>query len=344
MRSTTLLDNLNSDLLASFSALLPKGSAQRVLVYVESDDDIAFWRSILIPFEVHGISFEIHSPIKNALEKGKNQALKKGQEILNMNTGTHLIVCVDSDYDYLLQNTTETSSKINNSEYIFQTYSYSIENLQCYGGSIHSVCVQSTKNDNKIIDYEELIKLYSNIIYKLFLWSVYFSLKQDTTVFPLSEFCKTIKIIGKADIKEQFKTVLEALKNRVDKKVQELEYRLPNEKSRVEALSEQLRPLGVNENNTYLFAQGHTIKDNVMLLFLKPIIKYLTDEKFEQIRSKAKHQKERDNQINSYKKQIILVDDALSCNTEFKSCFIYQKIEKDLDVYIQRLKELHFIS
>lgn len=43
MPSTTLLDNLNSDFIAAFSSLQPKGSNQRVLVYVESDEDIAFW-------------------------------------------------------------------------------------------------------------------------------------------------------------------------------------------------------------------------------------------------------------------------------------------------------------
>jgi hypothetical protein len=45
--SSTLLENLNSDFLNAFSALLPKSAAQRVLVYVESDDDIAFWRNVL---------------------------------------------------------------------------------------------------------------------------------------------------------------------------------------------------------------------------------------------------------------------------------------------------------
>ncbi len=72
MQPTSLLDNLNSDLLAALTALLPKGSAQRVLVYVESHDDISFWRGILSPFEKKGVNFDIQLPSQNTLQKGKN--------------------------------------------------------------------------------------------------------------------------------------------------------------------------------------------------------------------------------------------------------------------------------
>ena len=76
MQPTTLLENENSDLLAAFSALLPKDSPQRVLVYMESDNDISFWRGILTPFEKHGLSFDIHLPVQTNLEKGKSAVSK----------------------------------------------------------------------------------------------------------------------------------------------------------------------------------------------------------------------------------------------------------------------------
>ena len=76
MQPTSLLDNLNSDLLAALTALLPKGSAQRVLVYVESHDDISFWRSILSPFERQGVNFDIQLPSHNTLQKGKTAVLE----------------------------------------------------------------------------------------------------------------------------------------------------------------------------------------------------------------------------------------------------------------------------
>lgn len=339
MQPTTLLDNLNSDWSAALSALLPKSAPQRVLVYVESDDDIAFWRNILDQFETDKIDFEILLPIKNALEKGKTAALEKSQEILNMGVGTHLIICVDSDYDYLLQDTTELSQKINNSDFIFQTYAYSIENLLCWSESLHSLCVQSTQHDSKILNLEKLIKLYSQIIYKLFLWSIHFRIKQDFSSFTLSNFCDTVKVLDKADVLEQFQTALQGLDNRVKIKLSELEHQFPNDIVTVEALSEKLKDFGLNQDNTYLFAQGHLIKDNVTLMFLKPICLHLQREKENQIKTNAKHNTQLTDQMRQYHKQIIPIDTVLNSNTEYKSCFLYSKIHKDLDKYIQNLKK-----
>jgi hypothetical protein len=311
-----------------------------VLVYVESDEDIAFWRSILNQFEVQGICFDVQLPSRTGLEKGKKVALERSQDLLSIPVGTHLIICVDSDYDFLLQDRTETSRKINNSDFIFQTYAYSIENLQCYSGSLQTICSQATKNDNRIIDFEELTKLYSKIICDLFIWSVCFSFKHDTTSFPLHEFCETIKVTGKADVTENFATALSELKTRVDEKIKVLQNNFPDEIINVEVLKVGLSNLGVTEDNIYLFAQGHTIKDNVILIFLNPIFRQLKDEKFQQIKLSARTRVELKNQINHYKKQIIPVESVLYSNTEFKSCFLYQKIYDDLEKYVQTIKSL----
>ena len=79
-------------------------------------------------------------------------SLAKGKKMVLMNTlntaelGRSLIACVDSDYDFLLQGATNTSRKINRSRYIFQTYTYAIENYHCFAESLHEVCVQVRLN------------------------------------------------------------------------------------------------------------------------------------------------------------------------------------------------------
>ncbi|TAE67145.1 MAG: DUF4435 domain-containing protein [Bacteroidetes bacterium] len=336
MQPTTLLDNLNSELLAAFSALLPKGSPQRVLVYVESDDDISFWRGILTPFEKKGIHFEINLPIRNNAEKkGKVAVL----EFAN-NVGNNLILCVDSDYDYLLQGVTPTSVLINENKFIFQTYAYSIENLLCYANSLHNICTQATKNDTRIIDLEELIKLYSKIVYQLFLWSIYFAKKGDTNSFTITNFCDTIKILEKPVISEQFSTTLQALKNRVDEKIKQLEDSFSNDRLHVKALEENLKLLGIEQTNTYLFVQGHTIKENVVLMFLKQVFDDLKYKKENQIKTNAKHKTELKNQLDYYKNQIIPIELVLNNNTEYKSCFLYKKIHQDLERYVSNLESI----
>ena len=263
MQPTSLLDNLNSDLLAALTALLPKGSAQRVLVYVESHDDISFWRSILSPFERQGVNFDIQLPSHNTLQKGKTAVLEFADRV-----GQNLVLCVDSDYDYLLQGNSDTSELINKNQYIFQTYAYSIENLKCYSEGLHLILSQSSKNDTKIFDFNELMQLYSSIAYKLFLWSVHFSLKQDTTSFTLTEFCDTIKVLDKVQVSDKFASAFQGLKDRVAIKLSELERNYPNDVNEIQSLAKKLEQLGVLPTNTYLFIQGHTIKDNVVLMFL----------------------------------------------------------------------------
>ena len=328
MQSTSLKDNLNSDFLAAFSALLPKNAAKRVLVYVESDEDIAFWKNILTPFQGSLLSFDIQLPFKNNLEKGKNALLK----ITGL--GNHLIICIDSDYDYLLQATTEQSRKINNNDFIFQTYTYSIENLLCFSDSLHTLCVQSTKNDTQLLNLEALLKLYSRIIYELFLWSVHFAIKQDTTSFTITHFCETVKILKPVDILDQCKLALQGLTDSVKAKISALKQQFLNDITIVEKLKNDLKPLGLTEDNAYLFAQGHLIKDNVVLMFLKPICLQLKNEKVNQIKVNAKHNEEKTNQINLYNKQFVPIETILSNNTDYKSCFMYDKIHNDLTKYV----------
>lgn len=340
MQATTLLENSNSELLAAFSSLLPRNAAQRVIVYVEGNEDISFWRNILDSLNTKNVDFDIQLPVKNALEKGKTAALEKSEAWLNIGIGTHMIVCVDSDYDYLLQDKTAVSRKINQSEFIFQTYTYSIENLLCFSPSLRALCTQATKYDLKIIEIEDLLAIYSKIIYKLFLWSVHFRIKEDFTTFNISDFSDCIKILEKAKIEDNFVTALQGLDDKVKAKITELENRFPEDIAQIEALSQELKTLGLEENNTYLFAQGHTIKDNVVLMFLKPICEYLKVEKINQINLSAKHKTQNIDEINQYRKQRIDIETVLNSNTEYKSCFLFLKLQEDLSGYLGKFEGL----
>ena len=58
-----LLQNLSSQYLEAANRLRPKGSRRRVVAYVESYDDVAFWRLLLDEFEVdnHSVLVEFAS-------------------------------------------------------------------------------------------------------------------------------------------------------------------------------------------------------------------------------------------------------------------------------------------
>jgi Protein of unknown function (DUF4435) len=336
---STLKENLNSNLIEAYMRLLSKKAPKKVLVYVESDEDIAFWYGILKAYETPNFRFDIQLPSRTSLAKGKNQALERSQDLLNLQVGEYLIICIDSDYDYLLQNKTLQSALINNSDFIFQTYAYSIENLRCFSGSLNHICVQATNSNNDKIDFDELLKFYSIITYPLFLWSIYLKFANDFSVMTLSDFNNAVRIKGKIDIDNQGKNNLEELAISVNAQITKLEKHYPKGAQKVIKLGQELNQLGVNAENTYLFIQGHTIENSVVLNFLNTLCRILQREKESEIKANAKHQEEKMVELNHYKNNLIEVGKALKSNTEYKSCFLFEKIKSDLDIYMGKIQK-----
>ena len=93
-----LTEYLNSNFIEAANALRPKRAAQRIIAYVESYDDISFWRSVFNEYESEKVHFEIMLPARTTLTKGKKQAM---MNLLGKAYGRNMIACVDSDYDYL---------------------------------------------------------------------------------------------------------------------------------------------------------------------------------------------------------------------------------------------------
>ena len=335
--ATTLKQNLNSDFINAATRLLSKKAAKKVLVYVESDEDIAFWYGILKIYETEKLKFDIQLPSRTGLAKGKHKALERNQDLLNLKVGEYLIICIDSDYDYLLQNKTQQSALINNSPFIFQTYAYSIENIRCYSASLDLICTQATNALNDKIDFEALLKLYSAITYPLFLWSVFFKFTNNTTDMNLTKFSQIIGIKGKVNINEQGKKHLEAVEKNVNAQIEKLEKQFPNAIQSVIDIGKIVNKLGVNAENTYLFIHGHTIENSVILTFLNSLCTMLRSNKEAKIIAEAQHEAEKTVELNHYRNKCMNVDKALKNNTEYKSCFLYEKIKTDLDVYMGKI-------
>ena len=155
-----LKDNINSQWVNAANALRGKNARRRIVAYVESYDDIYFWRTVLSRFEDNHHYFEVMLPSKMNLTRGKKSVLMnfisgekcevRGEKQspeghLSPHTsplsplGDDMIACVDADYDYLMQGATDQSKKVLKSPYVFHTYVYAIENFQCYAPSLHDV-------------------------------------------------------------------------------------------------------------------------------------------------------------------------------------------------------------
>ncbi|MBQ2195967.1 MAG: DUF4435 domain-containing protein, partial [Prevotella sp.] len=89
--SQRLKDNLNSFYFEAANKLTSKNARRRIAAYVESYDDIFFWRSVLARFEDDTRYFEVLLPTRmNRLDRGKKAAMMR---LLSESVGTDTIAC-----------------------------------------------------------------------------------------------------------------------------------------------------------------------------------------------------------------------------------------------------------
>ena len=329
---STLRHNLTSAYLDAARRLSPKQKRRRIVAYVESYDDVAFWRTLLAEFEDEERYFQVMLPSSTTLAKGKKMVLMNTLNTAEL--GHSLIACVDSDYDFLLQGVTQVSRKLNNNPYIFQTYAYAIENFHCYAGSLHEVCVQATLNDRPLFDFEGFLKRYSQIVYPLFLWNVWFYRQHDNNSFPMYELngCTRLHDISL----RQPERCLADVQHRVQGKLSELGRRYSEHVAGVEELGKELKRLGLTPDTTYLYMQGHHIMDNVVMKLLTPACAQLRREREQEIRRLAAHSVQFHNELTSYENSQTNVSLMLKKNDNYKELYLYQWIKADLSRFVER--------
>ena len=325
-----LQDHLSSGYIESANKLRSKRLKKRIVAYVESYDDVFFWRSILKKFENEEYYFEVMLPSRTSLSRGKKSAL---MNMLGPGLGEYMIACVDADYDWLLQGSTEMSRIVCTNPYVIHTYAYAIENYQCYAPNLHTICVMSTLNDRVMIDLNAFMSEYSSIIWPLFVWNIWCYRYNNYSEFTMSEFCEVVTF---RDVNPYHpENTLQAVKNRVNKKIAWLQRRFPEGKKTYAPLRAELLNMGLTPETTYLFMQGHSVFENVVMPLLTPVCTLLRKEREREIVKLAEHEIQRQNELACYQHSQAPVDDMLRKNTGFRTSRPYEWLSED----IKRLME-----
>ena len=330
----TLRDNLTSSYFNAAHKLYPKKARRRIIAYVESYDDIPFWRSLFEEFENDEYYFQVMLPSSTSLAKGKKMVLMNTLNTAEL--GKSLIACVDSDYDFLLQGATATSRKINGNKYIFQTYTYAIENHHCYAESLHEVCVQSTLNDRPLIDFPAFMKRYSQIAYPLFLWNIWFYRQHDTYTFPMSDFNSYVRL-QEVSLRHP-ERCLEAMQRVVANKLSEMRTRFPKLVDPINAMGTELKQLGLLPDTAYLYIQGHHIMDNVVMKVLIPVCTVLRREREQEIKKLAEHDEQFRNELTCYQNSQVNVEVMLKKNSAYRNLFLHQWLRDDIKDFLAKNK------
>ena len=325
-----LTEYLNSNFIEAANALRPKRAAQRIIAYVESYDDISFWRSVFNEFESDKVHFEIMLPARTKLTKGKKQAM---MNLLGKAYGRNMIACVDSDYDYLLQGATSTSRHMLENRYILHTYAYSIENYRCFADSLKQVCVLCTQNDSNVIDFKEFFRLYSRICYPLFVWNILLYRKHDTKTMSLLRFCEIVRLSSFTVGNPAYS--LQQLGSRVTHNIKLLEKQFPDYVEEHKKMLDEFTALGINPDETYFYIQGHHIMNGVTMRIMQPVCRHLRNEREKEIERYAYHRQQYNNELSAYRHSQCDVATMLSKNTDYKSAPPYQRLRADIEELVK---------
>ena len=327
-----LTDNINSQYFEAINKMTPKKARRRIVVYVESYDDVFFWRSVLGRYEDDKLTFDIMLPSRNQhLDRGKKAAISN----MLKGVGRDMIACVDADYDYILQGATEMSRQMLENPYIFHTYAYAIENFQCYAKGLHETCVMVTLNDHRIFNFERFLQSYSQTIWPLFVWHVVFLQRRKMTMhFDMCEFNKVVVLPSVRIQNPQW--AIEYLSKKVRAKMFQLERRFPKLKDALPETERMLRDLGINDNNTYLYIQGHHLFDLVVSPVVQTVCDILRNEQENDIRDRAVHSEQARTEIACYENSLGKVKMMMKKNTYYQFSPEFQKILADVEKYLKR--------
>lgn len=332
-----LKDNLSSRYFEAANKMKSQHARRRIAAYVESYDDIFFWRSVLSDFEDDTRYFQVMLPSRlQHLERGKKAVL---MNLLMDKVGRDMIACVDADYDYLMQGATEMSKQVTTNPYVFHTYAYAIENLQCYAPSLYETSVMVTLNDHHIFDMEAYLRDYSLAIFPLFVWSIWFYRTPNYGEFTIMDFLRVIEpghfTMAKAE------DMVAKVRRKVGKRINQLQQKYPNNKDNYLQVKEDIKRLGVTPDTTYLYIQGHHLFDKVVVPMLNKVCMQLIREREVEISQQSVHGTQQRNELSSYRNSIEAIPSMLKKNTRYKQSEPVARIQADLQRYLELTKQNH---
>jgi len=296
---SSLLSNVNSEEFEKENLLTNRPNLVHVIV--EDEGDCRFWNDLLrysMPnkdFEVYPYQFGVDGSI--SLVKGKDHLLKDTSVY-----GKFYIACVDSDYDYLLDEVSPYHQALL-CPYVIQTQAYSFENYVCTPSTLNDVCFRATVN-NTDYGFTAFFEKLSGMLYSVLIWSLYMQSIGEVDAFKIDDDWRAILSCSEGINKISEQELLERVEELVRQKTDKLKQAFPNAQSDVDACAERLcTQFGLNPSNAYMYVQGHALFSFVLNVLIKPLCNKMRNEHIDRIKKSCQDKSQNDNLINHYRKK-----------------------------------------
>lgn len=313
-----------------------------ITAYVEGLDDIVFWEDVFRKFAPSlKISFSAYSRESN-YESGK---LKVLTEHNIKEASPTLILCVDSDFDYLLKN-----EPVYSHPYIFHTYAYSIENFKVFSYNLNIIAKKCSLPLQETFCFIKFFEAYSKTIYEIFLYITFLRKQEYNAKKQGLEVKSEILISNKTlnsifgfdqseiDLSNNGESLIKLLKDRVNERKSEIEKK--HENIDLKAIENDLiKEFEVKPENIYWYIRGHILYDCVVTHLLKKIVKIYQKERKNDYTIDSQEGENKSNQYKNYIKEMrwetLLKDGHNSCLLYLELCPLMEKIKQDIDRYLQ---------
>lgn len=321
---------------------------QDITAYVEGLDDVVFWEDVFRKFAPSlKINFSFYSRESN-YESGKLTVLTENNI---QKADLRLILCVDSDFDYLLK-----SEPIYSNPYIFHTYAYSIENFKFFPYNLNIIAKKCSLPLQETFCFIKFLEDYSKTVYEIFLYITFFrkqeynakkqGLEVNSEILISNENLNPVFGFDQSEIKSEINlsnlsnngaNLIKLLEDRVNKCKSEIENKHKN--IDLKAIENDLiEEFEVKPENIYWYIRGHTLYKYVVTHLLKRIVKIYQDERENDYNIDSQEGKNKLNEYKNYTKRIrcetLLQDGHNSCLLYLELCPLMEKIKQDIDRYL----------
>ena len=131
---------------------------------------------------------------------------------------------------------------------------------------------------------------------------------------------------------------LKQLNQRVKHNLALLSRRRPDLRGKFDSQKAELIKLGVTEESTYLYIQGHHLVNGVVMRILTPLCNSLRRAREEEIQRLAYHRVQYTNELSAYRNSQCDIALALRRNTNYKSCPPYERLRADVRRLLENIK------
>ncbi len=277
-----------------------------IQAFVEAGDDVRFWTEEFLKVELQ-VNVQAISSIENANGKAAILTALKEKRII---VGAKTLVCMDSDYDYLL----DKNATIYTSDFCFQTYTYAIENYYYNPVGLTRYCCQAAAVYEGVNTrlLEILFTQWSTHIYGCFLQRLVDDKDSDNLNATITASIEALSLMPQQD----------------------------NEVITHTLTAEQLQHFaekGLSAENVYLYFRGHDLESKIKQL-AKELVHQLSETHKTKIQAASSQNNKKGNtaQLITEHFNNRLEIETLAKTRSFPTNHCYELLQHDIQYFLKQ--------